>query len=92
MLQKKHYANGQDVYRIVGEILTYFYKSGKIKAEGMFINDQMQGEWRFFRETGQLMQIGHFKNDQKHGEWTRYDSNDKVVYQETFKDNKPVKK
>ncbi|MEP6846726.1 MAG: hypothetical protein ABI861_12005 [Panacibacter sp.] len=63
-----------------------------MKAEGLLINDKMEGEWKFYRETGQLWQVGNFKNDMKNGTWLRYDKNDKLEYQETFKDNKIVKK
>lgn len=60
MLEKKNYANGQEVYRYADNKLVYYYKSGKIKAEGPFENNQMEGEWRFYRESGQLCQIGEF--------------------------------
>lgn len=92
MLDKKSYTNGQNVYELVGNKLTYFYKNGKVKAVGIFENDKMEGEWKFYRETGQLWQIGNFKNSMKDGSWIRYDKNDKIEYQETFKDNKIVKK
>lgn len=44
MLEKKKYANGQNVYELVDNKLTYYFKNGKIKAEGYFINDLMEGE------------------------------------------------
>jgi antitoxin component YwqK of YwqJK toxin-antitoxin module len=52
----------------------------------------MEGEWIFYRETGQLWQIGNFKNSKKHGHWIRYDRNNQIEYNETFIDNKIVKK
>jgi antitoxin component YwqK of YwqJK toxin-antitoxin module len=51
MLEKKFYVNGQPVYEINGNKLTYYFKNGKIKAEGPFINNLMEGEWIFYRET-----------------------------------------
>lgn len=51
MLEKKNFANGQEVYKYYGNKLTYYYKNGQIKAEGPFENNKMQGEWRFYRET-----------------------------------------
>ena len=92
MLSKKSYANGQKVYELDGEVLTFFYKTGKLKAKGFFINEKMEGEWLFYRETGQLWQIGNFKNSKKHGLWVRYDKNDQVEYQETFVEDKVAKK
>jgi len=84
MQDKQHYANGQEVYRQDKNKRTYYYKNGKIKAEGPFEKDQMEGEWRFYRETGQLLQIGNFLNNEKYGEWTRFDKNDQLEYNELF--------
>jgi len=92
MLDKKFYTNGQKIYDLDGNRLTYFYKNGKLKAEGTFENELMEGEWIFYRETGQLWQVGSFKNSKKHGHWIRYDRDDRVEYDETFIDNKIVKK
>jgi antitoxin component YwqK of YwqJK toxin-antitoxin module len=92
MLSKKSYVNGQKVYELDGDTLTFFYKTGKLKAKGPFINEQMEGEWLFYRETGQLWQIGNFKNSKKHGLWVRYDKNDQVEYQEAFAEDKVAKK
>jgi antitoxin component YwqK of YwqJK toxin-antitoxin module len=91
MLDKKEYTNGQMVYELTGNILTYYYKSGTKKAEGIFENEKMEGEWIFYRETGQLWQIGHFKNNLKNGEWIRFDKNDKVEYLENFSNGKKNK-
>ncbi|MDF2885493.1 MAG: hypothetical protein K0R54_6067 [Clostridiaceae bacterium] len=44
-----------------------YFKNGKMKAEGTFLNNQMEGEWRFYRESGQLCQIGNFQQGKKHG-------------------------
>ena len=52
---RSEYANGQKVFEQEGDILTYFYKNGKIKARGISINGKMQGEWIFYRET-----LAHF--------------------------------
>jgi len=92
MISKKNYSNGQKVHELTGNKLTYFFKNGKVKAEGFLIKEKMEGEWKFYRETGQLWQVGNFKNDMKNGTWVRYDKNDKLEYQETFNDNKIVKK
>ncbi|KJS82115.1 MAG: hypothetical protein JM58_15410 [Peptococcaceae bacterium BICA1-8] len=91
MLEKKNYANGQEVYKYDDDKLTYFYKNGKIKTEGPFENNQMEGEWRFYRESGQLWQIGNFRNGKKHGTWTRFDKNNQQEYHESFKDGKLTK-
>lgn len=92
MLGKKQYANNQKTYELVGNTLTYFFKNGNLKAKGRFENEQMQGEWKFYRETGQLWQVGNFKNNIKNGPWVRYNKNDSIEYNKVFEDGKVVKK
>jgi antitoxin component YwqK of YwqJK toxin-antitoxin module len=91
MMKNKEYTNGQKTFEQTGDKLTYFFKNGKIKAEGFSINEIMEGEWKFYRETGQLWQVGNFKKGQKHGSWVRYDKKDNVEYQEKFFSGKLVK-
>jgi hypothetical protein len=57
MLDKKMYTNGQIVHQLVGNQLIYFFENGKIKAEGLYKNELMESEWKFYRETGQLLDI-----------------------------------
>ncbi len=89
---KKEYANGQKVFEQGGDILTYFYKNGRIKARGDSIGGIMRGKWIFYRETGQLWQVGNFKDNQKHGSWIRYSRKDQIEYDETFANGKLIKK
>ncbi|WP_019562292.1 toxin-antitoxin system YwqK family antitoxin [Caldimonas manganoxidans] len=88
MRGKTHYANGQPVFVQTGERLTYFFKTGLKKAEGISIDGVMQGEWRFWRETGELWQVGHFRDGLKHGEWLRFARDGSVEKRETFADGK----
>jgi antitoxin component YwqK of YwqJK toxin-antitoxin module len=92
MMDKKQYANGQKIYDQKGDVLTYYFKNGKVKAEGISINGMMEGEWKFYRETGQLWQVGNFKHNQKHGPWIRYDRKDQLEYEENFDNGKLLKK
>lgn len=89
MLEKKTYANGQKVYELSDDRLTYYYKSGVKKAEGPFINGMMQGEWVFYRETGQLWQTASFLNNMKHGEFIRYNKAGQIEYHQHFEKNSP---
>ena len=90
-LGKDTYVNGHKIYELKENRLTFFFKDGKLKADGPFENGMMQGEWIFYRATGQLWEIGHFKNDIKEGSWIRYDKNDKIEYNETFQNGKICK-
>jgi antitoxin component YwqK of YwqJK toxin-antitoxin module len=29
--------------------MTYYFKNGKVKADGFYENDLMEGEWNFYR-------------------------------------------
>lgn len=91
MLEKKNYTNGQEVYKYHENKLIYYFKSGKIKAEGPFENDLMEGEWKFYKESGQLCQIGNFQKGRKHGRWIRFNKNNEVEYDEEFRDGKQIK-
>jgi len=44
MKDKDYYSNGQIISVIKYNIMTTFYKSGKIKAEGPYKNGMMEGE------------------------------------------------
>lgn len=91
MLGKEKYSNGQKIYSFEGNTLTYYFKDGTTKSFGKYEEDQMEGEWRFFRETGELWQLGNFGNGKKNGSWTRYDRNQDVEYKAEFKDDKEQK-
>jgi antitoxin component YwqK of YwqJK toxin-antitoxin module len=90
MLDKKTYVNGQQIYELIDDMLTFYYKNGKLKAKGAYRDQQLDGEWIFYRETGQLWQIGYFKMCKKQGTWTRYDRNDQIEYKESFIEDKKI--
>jgi antitoxin component YwqK of YwqJK toxin-antitoxin module len=91
-MKESFYKNGQKATSQKGNVLTYFYKSGPVKAKGKFVDDLMQGKWVFNREDGSLWQIGYFKDGLKHGEWIRYGRKGEVEYHERFVQGKIVKK
>ena len=91
MTQKSHYSNGQPVFELVGQTLTYYFKNGQIKARGLLVDGQMQGEWLFYRESGQLWQVGHFRDNRKQGPWLRYSREGVIEYNETFDNDKRIK-
>jgi antitoxin component YwqK of YwqJK toxin-antitoxin module len=87
-MKSEKYKNGQVISDLENNVLTYFFKSGVIKASGLYINQVMEGEWRFYRENGQLWQIGHFSAGNKNGTWIRYNKDGEVEYEKEFVDNK----
>lgn len=78
------YNNGQIVQEQKGDILTYYHKDGKIKAQGKCIDGSFEGKWEFFKKEGFLWQIGSFKNNQKHGEWIRYKADGSIEKEQKF--------
>ena len=100
MAKKKHYMknkggtykNGQVISEHKGNTLTYYFKTGEIKAKGKSIDGVMEGKWVFNRESGQLWQIGHFRNNKKHGEFVRYDKSGSEEYRAKFENGKLIEK
>lgn len=92
MQKDQYYKNGQKAFEQQGDTLTYYYKTGKVRAKGKSIKGSMEGRWTFNRATGDLWSIGNFKNNKKHGEWIRYDKKGEQEYNAEFVDGKLVKK
>lgn len=91
MKAQEYYKNGQPTSEQEGDTLTYFFKTGIVKAQGKSVDGMMQGEWIFNRESGQLWQVGHFQDDKKHGLWLRYDKEGNEEYRATFTNGKQDK-
>ncbi len=91
MHEGETYANGQPVSVMEGDVLTYFFKDGSVKARGGFIDGKMEGAWVFNRAGGALWQEGAFKNGEKNGRWVRYHQDGAIEYDQEFVDGKPVK-
>ncbi len=91
MLGKKHYANGQKVYELSGDTLTYFYRNGRIRAEGLYVNNLMEGEWKIYRQTGQLWVVCNYVKGNKCGSNIRYDRLDNIDNDENIEKETIVK-
>jgi antitoxin component YwqK of YwqJK toxin-antitoxin module len=92
MDKNNYYKNGQKISVQTGEILTYYYKSGKMKAQGKCINENFEGKWIFYNEDGTIRQEGNFKENNKDGDWKRYNKKGEIEYYVEFKDGKQIKK
>jgi hypothetical protein len=91
MLKDANYKNGQKIFKQKGDILTYFFKTGIIKAKGKHVNGLMEGKWIFNRESGQLWQVGSFKKGIKHGKWIRYNKICDLEHEAEYQNGKIVK-
>ena len=90
--EKEFYKNGQRISELKGDILTYFFDTGDIKAKGKYIDGNMEGEWIFYKKSGYLWQRGNFVANKKHGDWIRYDKDGDIDYHAQFTDGKLAKK
>lgn len=78
------YSNGQRTKHLEGDMLTYFFENGEVKAKGKCVEDKMDGKWLFYKKEGYLWQEGYFRLDTKHGAWIRYKSDGSVESQVEF--------
>jgi len=86
------YTNGQPVSEQNGDVLTYFFEDGTIKAQGPSANGVMQGQWVFHKKEGYRWQVGQFDAaGEKHGTWTRYNPDGTVQTEQHFDHGKRVK-
>lgn len=91
MLTNEKYKNGQVKNSFKNDYLIYYFKSGIVKAEGKYINNKMEGTWKFYRENGTLWQVGNFLNNMKEGKWIRYNKDGIIDYSKQFKTNVELK-
>jgi antitoxin component YwqK of YwqJK toxin-antitoxin module len=61
-----------------------YYKSGKIRAEGNYLNNNRSGEWRFYFANGKLEQKGKYLRGRENGLWTWCHENGRVWREEEF--------
>ena len=46
--------------KVTGKV-TYYYASGKVDAEGMYVNDLKNGPWKYFKEDGTLLRTDTYQ-------------------------------
>jgi antitoxin component YwqK of YwqJK toxin-antitoxin module len=91
MEREQTFSSGQALSSQRGNILTYYFKTGIVKATGPVVGDQqMDGKWVFYKENGMISEIGHFKAGEKHGLWQRYDKLGQLEYEAEFASGKEV--
>ena len=67
-----------------------FYKDGKIKYEGNFLDDKYDGEGKFYDENGEIY-IGQFKNGKKNGNFCIIKDNE-LIKEGEFKNDEFINK
>ena len=66
-----------------GEFLE-FYGNGVLKASGKIKNEEMHGDWKWFRKDGVIMRSGSFKAGKQVGIWVTYDQKGKPYKKTNF--------
>ncbi|WP_435299751.1 toxin-antitoxin system YwqK family antitoxin [Timonella sp. A28] len=62
----------------------FWFKGGRVKSAGLYLNDQLHGPWVWFRERGGLLQEGNFVESLQEGPWVRYFANGRILDRGTF--------
>lgn len=79
------YNNGQAVSEQKGDVLTYYFENGEVKAQGKYVDGVMQGKWIFNKKEGYLWQVGYFDDAGKqHGQWTVLNKDGSVQKEKQF--------
>jgi antitoxin component YwqK of YwqJK toxin-antitoxin module len=64
-----------------------FYETGKLRADGKYINSKPTGKWRYYFENGKVEITGSYtKKGQKDGEWIWYYVNGNILSIENYSD------
>jgi antitoxin component YwqK of YwqJK toxin-antitoxin module len=85
------YNNGQIISEQKGDILTYYFENGDIKAQGKQKDGNMQGKWIFNKKVGYLWQVGYFDVDGKqHGSWVVYNKDGSIQKEKQFEHGKQI--
>lgn len=60
------------------------YASGTLKSEGFLLDDQMHGDWAFYRLDGSIMRSGRFDRGRQVGPWRTFDRTGQLVKETDF--------
>jgi len=50
-----------------GAMATFFHKNGTVMGEGLYVQQQKEGEWKFYDNKSVLSSIDHYKEGKLHG-------------------------
>ena len=61
-----------------------YSETGKISAEGQYLNNYRSGDWKFYFANGRLEQKGKYSRGRANGMWIWYYENGKILREEEF--------
>lgn len=66
---------------------TLFHKNGQKSAEGLFIDQQKEGGWKYYSNSGKLIKEESYNSGRKHGVWKTYSTQTGTLLVEEVYDN-----
>lgn len=61
-----------------------YYADGGVQSRGWILDNEMHGEWEFFRKDGSVMRTGAFDRGRQVGTWRTYDRSGRLVKETNF--------
>ena len=69
---------------------TLLNNNGKVEETGFYLNGKMTGTWTSYYPNGKKKMVAKFKNGVKHGTWLVYDTQNRVVTEVVYNNDKKV--
>jgi antitoxin component YwqK of YwqJK toxin-antitoxin module len=60
------------------------YADGSVKFKGFRLDEELHGDWEWFRTDGSLMRTGSFDRGKQIGPWRTFDRSGRMVKETTF--------
>ena len=61
-----------------------YYASGTLRSEGSRLEEEMHGDWVFYRLDGSVMRSGRFERGRQVGPWRTFDKTGRLVKETDF--------
>lgn len=61
-----------------------YYPTGKVKAEGSYVNSRQSGAWKFYRNEGRIEQTGNYNSGRPDGFWKWYYDDGSLLKEEEY--------
>jgi hypothetical protein len=69
---------------------TEWYEDGKLRAQGNYVNDQLDGKLQFFHPSGAKWAERSYHEGQRDGEWIEWDESGKELERTRYNHGVPV--
>lgn len=69
----------------IAYVKMYYLASGKLQAQGKYVNEQKDSTWNFYDEKGKLLSTEGYSNGKKHGTSKVFFDNGKISEEKIYK-------